>query len=460
LRQIISIVFLIFACQFTRAQEDSKPDFQWGNSSYYNLNVGDSIVFNKMGIEVLSMFNHYNEIRIGKDTIWLKVSKRSLSLGSSDIRIFVADNINVKNLTDDKAVHGLLNKDVLLCVSKSEKNMLDPFQYVFPVSYNDGFLWKAEEDSHMFSYLGEDNSSTGPEKIQSYEGIGIDLHDARGLEKHWIVAIENSEVEWIETKNPDQTEQEACVLLKSESNPGIYYLYNHLYTKNIEVRPGQKLVRGELIGTCWGDIKWGHLQLLVIKSDTIPAYNDRFANSVNFFPQLYQLYYQQLFSLSKYFSKGKIEFGRPAPVNQNQKNTLAFESYSGKGWMLGKWDVADKVEWAGSGFKGNARLRKTLFAHTKAQSTNPENYYDYEINVQNGVYRIRVQVGDLELPSWQKVEFEGIDAGTFQLTAGEYNWTAERVVKIKDFNLSVRIYIDPTNQEVAGLSEIVFQKAY
>ena len=111
------------------------------------------------GIEVLSMFNHFNELRIGKDTLWLKVSRRSLPSGLSDIRIFVADNVNVKNLTDNKKAHGLLTKDVLICISESEKNMLDPFQYVFPVSYNDGFLWKAEEDSHMFSYLGEDNSS-------------------------------------------------------------------------------------------------------------------------------------------------------------------------------------------------------------------------------------------------------------------------------------------------------------
>ncbi len=460
MKQSIIIVFLIFAYQCIRAQEDSKPDFQWGNASYYNLNVGDSIVFNKVGIELLSMYNHFNQIRVGKDILWLKVSKRSLPSGASGIQIFVADNINVKNLTDDKLVHGLLTKDALLCVSKGQNHMLDPFQYIFPVSYNDGFLWKAEEDNHMFSYMGEDNSSAGQGRFKSYEGIGIDLHDARGIEKHWIIAIENSEVVWVESKNTDQTEQEACVLLISESNPCIFYLYNHLYNKNIEVRPGQKLVRGELIGTCWGDEKWGHLQLLVLKSDTVPAYKDRFANSVNFFPQLYELYFKQSFSLNKYFSKGKIEFGKPAPANQDQKNTLAFESYSGKGWMLGRWNIADKVEWIGSGLKGNARLRKTLFAQTKAQSTNPEDYYDYEINVRNGVYRIRAQVGDLELPSWQKVEFEGIDAGTFQLEAGEYKWTSERVVTVKDYKLSVRIYLDPNNQKMAGLTDIVFQKAY
>ncbi len=460
MRHSITIFLLIFACLNGWSQENTEPDFRWGNSSFYNLNVGDSIVCNGTGLELLEITNHFNKIKIGKDTTWLKVSRRSLPSGLSNLRVYVADNVNVKNLTDDNEVHGLLTKDALICVSFNDKNMLDPLRYIFPVSYNDGFFWRGEEDSYIFSYLGKDNLAGSGGRYRSYEGIGIDLHDARGVEKHWIVAIENSEVVWIESENQGQTDQEACVLLKSESNPDIYYLYNHLYAKNIEVRAGQKLFRGELIGTGWGDEKWGHLQFVVLRSDSVPTYEKRFTNVVNFFPQFYELYFHQSFSLNKFFTKGKIEFGKEAPVNQNQKNILAYEMYSGKGWDMGRWNKTDKVEWIGEGEKGNARLRKTLFANSKAQSTNPKNYYDYRISVKNGVYRIRAQVGDLRLPSWQRIEFEGTDAGTFKQAAGDYIWTSERVVKITDYSINVRIYLDTESNKVAGLSEIVFQKAY
>ncbi|MBW6492371.1 MAG: hypothetical protein K0B15_14405 [Lentimicrobium sp.] len=44
--------------------------------------------------------------------------------------------------------------------------------------------------------------------------------------------------------------------------------------------------------------------------------------------------------------------------------------------------------------------------------------------------------------------------------AGEFNWTGERVVKVYDGTLNVRIYTDTENEKVEGLSEIVFQRAY
>ena len=76
--------------------------------------------------------------------------------------------------------------------------------------------------------------------------------------------------------------------------------------------------------------------------------------------------------------------------------------------------------------------------------------------MRNGVYRIRAQMGDVELPSWQKIEFEGVEATTCNLAAGELKWTPEKVVKVTDSRLTVRIYVDPQNQKVAGISEIVF----
>ncbi|HKI89127.1 MAG TPA: hypothetical protein VKA38_08875, partial [Draconibacterium sp.] len=131
-----------------------------------------------------------------------------------------------------------------------------------------------------------------------------------------------------------------------------------------------------------------------------------------------------------------------------------------KGWLLGDWNTADKVEWVLKGNQGNVRLRKELFTGTAAKATNPYNYFDYEINVKNGVYRVRAKVGDLFLPSWQKIAFEGLDADTFQLASGEMQWTSEKIVKVKDGKLNVRIFIDEMENKTAGLSEIVFQQAY
>jgi len=447
---------LLYGTGISKAQ--TEPDFTWANTSYFNLKVGESIEYNSVEIQLLSLHNHFNKVKVGNDTLLLKVSRRSLPVVSNGIRLFIADNKNVRSLSDDESFHGLLEKDALICLSDISSKMLDPNKYVFPISFNDGFIWSAEEDTYMFSYQDSEEGNNGI--FASYAGIGIDLNDARGIEKHWIVAIENSTVVWVEDKRLDKMGKEACVLLQSEADSNIYYLYNHLYNKNIEVREGQKLMRGELIGTVWGDEFWGYLQFVILKSDSIPSYANRFHNALNFFPQFYELYFQHIYSAAKSFTRGKIEFGRPKFINRNQKNTYAFEEYSGKGWVLGNWNIADKVESAIKGEDGNARLQKRLFSGRPAKCVNPKNYYDYEVNVKNGVYRIRAKVGDLYLPTWQKVEFEGVIAATYELEAAEQKWTSEKVVKVSNNKLTIRIHIDKYNQKVAGLSEIVFQRAY
>ena len=202
------------------------------------------------------------------------------------------------------------------------------------------------------------------------------------------------------------------------------------------------------------------MQLAVVSSDTIPSYENRFANCINFFPQLYELYFKNTFNFSKTFTRGKIEFGRKPVLNGNQKNIISFEEFTGMGWDLGKWNATDKVMYCTKGEAGNARLKKTLFANTAAECRNPNNYYEYEINVRNGVYRVRAQVGDVQKASWQKLEFEGIEASTYELDPGEMKWTSEKVVKVNDRRLTVRIYVDPNDRKVAGISEIVFQQAY
>lgn len=454
---LISFVLFGFALRL-KSQNPTSPDFTWGNASYFNMNVGETIFYNDVEVKLIRVKNHFNQIKIGNDTIRVKVSRRTPLVTAGYLNVFVADNKNVKALTSEKQVHGLLKKDALICISNYDIPLLEPNNYQFPVSFNNGFMWSAEEDSYMFSYI-----SSTERKLKgntSNEGIDFDLHDARGIEKHWVVAIENSTVIWVEDNNQDKAGKEACVLLESSSQPGIFYVYKHLNNKKTVVKKGQKLVSGEPIGTIWGDEIWGHLTFSVIKSDTIPSFQDCSNNVVNCFPQIFELYFKQSSGFPKSFSKGRIFFGKIRSQNGNQKNTIEFEEYSGKGWILGEWNTANKLDWVAKGNEGNTRLGKKLFEDSAAECTNPNNWYDYEINVQNGAYRIRAKVGDLLLPTWQKIDFEGINAGTFSLSEGEQKWTSERIVRVNDRKLTIRIYVDENNEKLAGIGEVVFQRAY
>jgi hypothetical protein len=460
LQKKLVIFWVLFAVFFqANAQQADSADFRWGNGFYYNLNVGESVTFNRVEVKLLKTENHFNLLKIGTDTLWFKVARRSVPEQLGGIRIFVADNKNVKALTADSLVHGLLSKDALICISDSRIPLLDPVQYIFPVSFNDGFLWSAEEESYMFAYYKTDENLQNP-AFCNFAGIGFDMHDARGRMKHWLVAVENSRVVWVESKGPDEAGNQACVLLESASQPGIYYYYSRLYAKNLAVKKGQNLVRGDAIGTAWGDNSWGHFQFTVVKSQTEPTLEECRHYTINGFPQLFGLYFQNNGYATRSFARGRIQFGKPRRLNGNRKNNMAFETYSGKGWLLGKWNPADKVEWVSDKNDGNIRLKKVLFEGTPAECKNPNPFFEYQITAPNGTYRIRAKVGDLFLPSWQKLEYEGIASPAKSLDAGETYWTGERVIKINDGTLNIKIYLDEENNRVAGLSEIVFQRAY
>lgn len=458
LKRIHLILFILLGFEFgLKAQKATTADFKWGNTSYFNINKGESIFFNDIEIRLVDIENQFNTIQIGEDTFSIKVSTRTLPISNGNLKVFVADNYNLKAISSDKEIHGLLKMDALIGVCNAQTPYLDAIDYIFPVSFNDGFLWNPEEDSYMFSYINQSES-----KLKGYEthpGIDFDLNDARGIEKHWILAIENSTVVWVEEKIGDAAGREACVLLESSSQPGIFYFYKHLNNKNVVVKRGEVLEKGDPIGTIWGDNSWGNLHFAVIKSETAPSLQETNRKIVNCFPQLYELYFKQLTGFLRNFTKGKIQFGKPRALNGNQKNAASFELYSGKGWITEKWNKADKVDYAVKGTDGNVRLSKTLFSGSSAESTNPENFYDYQINVHNGTYRIRAKIGDVYLPSWQKIDFNGIDAGAFSLKAGEFIWTAEKVVKVTNGKLTIRIFVNEDNEKPAGLSEIVFQKA-
>src|SRR5690606_36073477 len=114
-----------------------------------------------------------------------------------------------------------------------------------------------------------------------YPGVGFNLHEARGLQQHWLVAMENSRVIWIENLPGDKDMNQVCVLLESELQADIYYAYNGLYNKNIVVKKGQRLRRGDAIGTAWGEEMWGHVQLVVMHSEKEPKVSECFKNVVN-----------------------------------------------------------------------------------------------------------------------------------------------------------------------------------
>jgi len=285
------------------------------------------------------------------------------------------------------------------------------------------------------------------------------LQDARGAEKHWIVAIENSKVVWIE--NEENTDgKSVSILLASNSNSNIFYLYRHINRKRLQVKSGSSIERGEPIGTIWGDKTWGHLSFVVLFSKTTLT-PEICANKVlNVFPQIFTLYFSQLYISPRNFKKGRFFFGKPSNLNENQKNAISFEDYSGRGWNIDLWNKAGRMAWITKGADGNVRLRKTMFEGTAAEFTNQENYYEYNIAVTPGIYRIRAKIGDVNEPSWQRITFEGVDTGTFSNEKGVFAWSSEKVVKVTDGKLTIRIYIDETNQKVAGISEIVFQMAY
>lgn len=455
------IILLHFVCLLAAyGQKPTTPDFTWGNASYFNLNVGDTIYFDQTEVKLLALENHFSQIEIGGDTVWAKVSRRALPLFVNGLRIFVADNKNVKALTDDPEVHGLLTKDALICVSPFMLPMLDPQNYMFPVSFSDGFMWKGEEEGYLFSYLGL-KERNGEKEYLSHAGINFDLHDARGKEKHWLIAIENSRVCWTETKVDNEGGKQNAVLLQSESQLKIFYLYQGLYDKNLQVKKGQQLRRGEPVGTAWGiNDATGHFQFSVLRSDTVPAYEHRNGNVLNFFPQIFELYFNRTDNYPKRFSKGQISFGKIVHGNRNELNDSAFEEYLGKGWVFGKWNVTDKVETVSSRDKGNVRLHKVVFKNSPGESKNPNDWFDYEINVPNGTYRIRAKVGDVGIAAAQQISFESVNAGKFSTAKGELVWTPERVVKVTDGKLTVRINLDLENGSPSGLAEIVFQRAY
>lgn len=447
---------LLVLLMISRLAYSSTPDpVKFGNAVYVDLSVGEPFKYNGKTIEVLEIEKHRSLVKAGGEQAWLEVARRSLPAQLGGLRIFVSDQINVKILTTDNPKHGLLQKDVVLCISDPAEPLLDPSKFVFPISKRDGYDWKMEENSHMFAYLGE-AKWLKEGYYRSHEGIDLNMHEARGKEIHPLVAVESGTVVLVAGSTVTKS-YDGCIIIKSDSQKDIYYIYKHTNPVTHNVKEGQKVKKGSLLSYIWGDNVWGHLHFAVVHRADTPSYGDRYNNLLNIFPQMYQLHFGNLEPVKKVRTEGNFTFGYKKEMSKNFKRIDEFNELTGYGWILGNKCPAQKVEFGELESGGNARLKKTLHAGTEAECNTGQSYYDFEVVTENGLYLVSAAVGDTFEPSGQKVYFEGTEAGVFEIQKAGYVSTGDHKVQVKDNRLTVRLEFTD-DEKVAGINTLNFKK--
>ncbi|TVR53347.1 MAG: hypothetical protein EA425_03605, partial [Puniceicoccaceae bacterium] len=350
----------------------------WGNALFINLEVGETFSFLGHEIRLVGLSGPTCHLEVDGEPAALRVARLDLPQVVGGVRVFAADNRIVAGLTPTREsrthLHGALTKDAFLCLSDPGRPLLDPERFTFPIDRSDGYNWHGSENSHMFAYL---------HSWRSHEGIDLDLHEARGGERDAVVAMEEARVVWIDTRHTKA--REACILLESAADAGVYYAYQHLNAAKLKVEPGQTVRRGQRLGAIWGDNVWGHLHLNVAGYGTCPKdYTEVYGYALNFFPQLYELWHGTLAPRPPPLpSSGRVLFDRHRATTRNRKALHGYRDFLGCGWLLGDWCPADRVEGVNHFEKEldvydsatNARLRKTLFAGSAGETTNPEDAY-------------------------------------------------------------------------------------
>jgi hypothetical protein len=426
---------------------------RFGNGFFYDMRVGDSLSFGKTTIALESVTRQFCVFTVAGRRVDIKVSKLTPPVIAGGLRLFVADNHYVKSLTDDPDVHGLLTKDALVCLSDASLPLLDPAAYTFPISRRDGYVWDMGENSYTFSYLGPHWNDKS--RFRSHEGTDLDMHDGRGIEKHPIVAVEDGVIEW-SLRELGGDKNEGCVLLRSASNPGIHYVYKHLYSRSVTVNAGERVRKGDFIGYIWGDGMWGHLHFAVVQRDTVPAYQGRYTNTLNAFAYLCQLWNGTPDAVPRVHTAGTFHFGRLKGASRNVRYAQAYTPSLGYGWLIDDWCGADNLEAIPYDTVGFIKLQRTVHAGSRAECTNPTDYYDFRVRVENGTYSLRVLVGDYYEKSFQRVEAHGSDLGTRTLDKGEVAWTNAHTVDVRDGFLTVRIFY--ADHVSAGISALEFRR--
>ncbi|MCB1122755.1 MAG: peptidoglycan DD-metalloendopeptidase family protein, partial [Verrucomicrobiae bacterium] len=371
--------------------------------------------------------------------------RRVLPSVVNGVRLYLCDTRLMANYTvpGPYGTRNGVTKDALLCMSDPRKPLLDPDRFVFPIDRSDGFNWSMAENSHTYAFLHPG---------RQHEGTDISLADGKANPVHALVAFEEATVAWV---HPHSGEQ-ACICLESRSTPGVYYIYQHIEAATVSVKTGDSIRKGTKLGYIWGDNSWGHLHFGIVGWGDEPVFDTRYANSIPAFAMLYELWNDDLELRPKIWSWGMWTFVRNRATVQNVKRQNAFDEKLGYGWLLGDWCPAKKVEPVeGKDQFSSALLKKTLFAESVSAATNPKDFYDFEIAVPNGNYSVNLLLGDVYQPTWQRVEIEGIDAGTYDLPPNALSWVGEKRARVEDGRLTVRIHLKD-DATYASLSELSF----
>jgi murein DD-endopeptidase MepM/ murein hydrolase activator NlpD len=302
------------------------------------------------------------------------------------------------------------------------------------------------ENSGMLAYMGFCRWR-GDSPYRSHEGIDFDLHDARGRERHPLVAIENGTITLAQRHRGDGSQ--GTVVLRSASQPDIYYTYEHLHAPSIAVTEGQQVLRGDHVGYIWGDWSWGHLHFVVSRYPSPPDPRQLFTNVLNCFPQLYELYHGGLAWHPAIHDEGEFAFSQTYSQCGNVLRLSAYDDITGFGWRLGQWCPARVVE-------PGAIVRRTLHRGTPAEAHAPHAWHEFAVRVEPGTYRVWAVVGNEDMPTWQRVEFCGIAAGTFDLRDGGTLKTPVRCVPAEDGFLIIRLHT--REEDPAGLRLLRFAR--
>lgn len=409
----------------------------WGNATYVDLEVGQSHRCGNAIVKLISIENNFCTVEVNDARRQLIVARRALPDVIEGVRIFVADNRHVADLTateSNRNVHAALTKDALLCLSPADRPLLDPNLYTFPISRADGFNWTMAEDSHMFAYL---------RPTRSHEGIDLDLSDARGGEIHAILAPEDGVVRAI--LDTPGSSIEARVFIRSRRDPHLTYSYSHINRNKVFVRPGQEVRKGQKLGHIWGDWRWGHLHFSVRRYGVEPITNyNGFDYLLNTFPQMYELWHGDLEPRPPVRPSGSFKFAGQYWTRGNQQFLDQYDDIVGYGWRLGAWCTASKVEtsWPDGPSKPgqSARLHKVMYQNSSRPARNPEDHFDFEVAVPDGYYDVQAQVGDAYAATWQKISFEGADAGVYELDR-TLAWTPAKRVRVRDGRLTIRLQL-------------------
>ena len=433
----------------------SEPAFTFGHGAFFDLDIGDEVVFQGRRVKLTGGNRQFCELTVDSHPIRLKVSKLTLPIEIEGIRVFVADNRYTKDLTDDTEMRGLLTREVLLCLSDASKPLLDATRFSFPISLRDGFQWRMGEESHMFAYLGP--SWNNPNRFRSHEGIDFDLHDARGMERHPILALEESVVVGV-WRDLGGDGNEGCIILGSATNPKIYYVYKHLWSSSMSASVGDSVRTGEALGYTWGDGIWGHLHFSIVHRETVPGYRDRYQHCVNSFPALHALWTETNGQPDIVRAEGDFDFGRLKGGSGNIRYNLAYTPVLGYGWLIEDWCGAEVLPAIPFGSdRGFILLQEVVHSRTRAEAKNPLDHYVFAIDVLPGEYQVKVLVGDYYNDSWQKVVVQDQDFGTYKLEAGAVAWTPEQRVSVSTGQLLVRIHYPQDGR--AGIARLVFKRS-